>query len=132
QELELPARAKVQLQEFLRWNAAPEHRFYFYDYYRDNCSTRIRDAIDRVLGGAILRYGSRPSALTWRDETRRLDENNAAIYTGMLVVLGQSVDAVMSRWEQMFLPMRLREHLDSIRIRDSAGTERPLVKSETV
>ena len=36
--------AKAQLQEFLRWNAEPEHRYYHYDYYRDNCSTRVRDA----------------------------------------------------------------------------------------
>jgi hypothetical protein len=31
----------------------PEHRVYRYDYFRDNCSTRIRDALDRVTGGAL-------------------------------------------------------------------------------
>ena len=53
QELNLPPAARLELQRFLRWNQQPEHRFYHYDYYRDNCSTRVRDALDRVLGGAI-------------------------------------------------------------------------------
>ena len=51
QELELSHDAKVELERFLRWNAEPEHRYYHYDYYRDNCSTRVRDAVDRVLSG---------------------------------------------------------------------------------
>ena len=56
--------------EFLEWNERPENRFYHYDYYRDNCSTRVRDALDRALGGAIRgRYRQRrppgkPTAFT--------------------------------------------------------------------
>jgi uncharacterized protein DUF4105 len=132
QELELTAAQRLALRDFLEWNWKPENREYFYDYYRDNCSTRIRDAIDRVIGGAIRRYGAQPSAMTWRDETRRLNENNAPLYTGLLLALGQPVDVTMSRWDQMFLPGRLREHLDSITVPGPAGTARPLVKTERV
>ena len=137
QELDLTPAQRAALQEFLVENWRPENREYFYDYYRDNCSTRIRDAIDRVLGGAIRRYGQQPSSLTWRDETRRLNENHKLIYTGMLLALGRPVDEIMTRWEQMFLPMRLREHLDSLQLPpDSAeaalSPSRPLVKSERV
>ena len=53
QELEMPPGARRELQEFLEWNERPENRFYHYDYYRDNCSTRVRDALDRALGGRI-------------------------------------------------------------------------------
>ena len=53
QELEIPPGARRELQQFLEWNELPENRFYHYDYYRDNCSTRVRDALDRALGGAI-------------------------------------------------------------------------------
>ena len=130
QELELTPAQRLALREFLEWNWKPENREYFYDYYRDNCSTRIRDAIDRVIGGAIRRYGAQPSAMTWRDETRRLNENNAPLYTGLLLALGQPVDVTMSRWDQMFLPGRLREHLDSITVPGPGGTARPLVKTE--
>ena len=61
QELEMPANAKRELQEFLEWNERPENRFYHYDYYRDNCSTRVRDALDRALGGRIQRLRRDPS-----------------------------------------------------------------------
>ena len=64
-----PPRRRLELQRFLQWNELPENRFYHYDYYRDNCSTRVRDALDRVLGGAIRRRRAdfppeRPTALT--------------------------------------------------------------------
>jgi hypothetical protein len=130
QELALSPAQRAALQQFLHWNWQPEHREYFYDYYRDNCSTRIRDAIDRVIGGVLQRYGAQPSGMTWRDETRRLNENNASLNTGMLLVLGQPVDAEMTRWEQMFLPMRLRQHLDSIQIAGTDGSLHPLVRNE--
>ena len=76
QELDLTPPARLALRDFLQWNIQPDHAGYAYDYYLDNCSTRIRDALDRVLGGAIGRYGAHPSGFTWRDETRRLDQHN--------------------------------------------------------
>jgi len=132
QELNLAPAQRTRLRDFLLWNIRPENAQYAYDYYRDNCSTRIRDAIDSVIGGAIRQYGERPSGFTWREETRRLDEHNRLLYTGLMIGLGQPVDQEMSRWEQMFLPIRLREHLDSVRVAGPDGMERPLVKSERV
>ncbi|MGQ0701700.1 MAG: lipoprotein N-acyltransferase Lnb domain-containing protein [Gemmatimonadales bacterium] len=130
QELNIPPAERLKLREFLNWNYRPENRNYAYDYYRDNCSTRIRDALDRALGGAIRRYGEAPSGWTWRDETRRLNQHNPALYTALLVMLGEPVDAEMSRWEQMFLPARLREALSQARVRLPDGTEQPAVLAE--
>jgi hypothetical protein len=132
QELELTPSQRRELRDFLEWNIQPGHAQYAYDYYLDNCSTRIRDAIDRVLGGAIRRYAEQPSGFTWRDETRRLDEHNPFLYTGLMLALGQPVDEEMSRWEQMFLPIRLSEHLDSVQVAGPDGTLRPVVKSKQV
>ena len=132
QELELTPSQRRELRDFLEWNIRPENAGYAYDYYLDNCSTRIRDAIDRVIGGAIRRYAERPSGFTWRDETRRLDEHNVFLYTGLMLSLGQPVDEEMSRWEQMFLPGRLSQHLDSVQVAGPDGTMRPLVKSNQV
>ena len=129
QELDLTPAQRKELRDFLEWNIKSENAGYAYDYYLDNCSTRIRDALDRVLGGAIRRYAGQPSGFTWRDETRRLDEHNPFLYTGLMLSLGRPVDEEMSRWEQMFLPIRLSEHLDSVRVAGPDGTLRPVVKS---
>lgn len=132
QELDLTPAQRTALRDFLAWNIRPENAKYAYNYYLDNCSTRIRDALDRAVGGAIRRSSRTPSGFTWRDETRRLDENNVFLYTGLMALLGEPVDVEMSRWEQMFLPGRLREGMDSVRITGADGVERPLVKSERV
>ena len=130
QELDIPPAERARLRAFLAWNYLPENRDYAYDYYRDNCSTRIRDALDQALGGAIRRHGAAPSGWTWRDETRRLNQHSVPLYTGLLIVLGQPVDAEMTGWEQMFLPMRLREALNRITVTGPDGVARPVVKAE--
>ena len=131
QELAIPPRARRELQRFLEWNERPENRFYHYDYYRDNCSTRVRDALDRFLGGQIRgQTAERPTGRTYRFHTLRLTSNDPPIYTALLLALGHPVDRPISEWEEMFLPLALREHLRTVTVRDSTGAERPLVRSE--
>ncbi len=131
QELEMPPKARRELQEFLEWNERPENRFYHYDYYRDNCSTRVRDALDRALGGRI-RQGTfeLPTGKTYRFHTQRLTANDPLIYTGLLLALGHPVDRPISAWEEMFLPLALREHLRRISVPGKDRRQVPLVRSE--
>src|SRR3982751_4592367 len=53
QELNLTPPQRLELQQYLMVNALPQNKFYRYDYYRDNCSTRLRDALDHALGGQL-------------------------------------------------------------------------------
>ncbi|HEU5304497.1 MAG TPA: DUF4105 domain-containing protein [Gemmatimonadales bacterium] len=130
QELDIPPASRRELQRFLEWNERPENRFYHYDYYRDNCSTRIRDALDRAIGGRIQEStGQRPTGKTYRFHTRRLTAADPLVYTGLLLALGQPVDRPISAWEEMFLPLALREHIRDITLVQN-GVEKPLVKSE--
>jgi hypothetical protein len=131
QELNLaPAKAR-ELERFLEWNAEPEHRFYHYDYYRDNCSTRVRDALDRVLGGRLREQTAPlPTAATYRFHTQRLTANDPLISTGLLVALGPGVDRPISAWEEMFLPLKMREHVRRVTIAGPDGARVPLVRSE--
>jgi Domain of unknown function (DUF4105) len=131
QELEIPPEARRELQAFLEWNERPENRFYHYDYYRDNCSTRVRDALDQALGGQIrAATAAAPTDRTYRFHTLRLTENDPPIYTGLLLALGQPVDRPISQWEEMFLPLAMRVHVRSLRVKRPDGTMVPLVKSE--
>ncbi len=131
QELNLPPRARLELREFLRWNERPENRFYHYDYYKDNCSTRVRDAIDRVIGGAIeAQTASLPTGTTYRFHTQRLTANDPLIFTGLLLALGEQVDRPISAWEEMFLPMALREYARGVTVAGPGGARVPLVASE--
>lgn len=133
QELNLTPAQRVSLAKFVEWNAQPENRFYHYDYFRDNCSTRVRDALDRVLGGTIRKATERaPSGTTYRSHTRRLTQDAPWVYLGTLLGLGRPVDHPISRWEEMFLPVRMHDDLRGIRVRDASGASVPLVRSERV
>jgi len=131
QELNLTPDQRADLRDFLEWNALPENRFYRYDYYFDNCSTRVRDAIDRVLGGQIREQTAGVgSGTTLRDHTRRLTADDPLVYAGLMAGLGQPVDREISVWEEMFLPMRLRDHFSALQIETATGDRVPLVLSE--
>jgi Domain of unknown function (DUF4105) len=131
QELELTPEARRQLQDFLEWNEEPEHRFYHYDYYRDNCSTRVRDALDRVLGGRIHeRTAGQMTPRTYRFHTQRLTANDPPVFTGLLLALGHPVDRPISAWEEMFLPLAMRDWIRTLTVTDKNGREVPLVRSE--
>ena len=119
QELNLTRQQAIELRDFLAWNELPENRFYRYHYYHDNCSTRIRDAIDRVIGGAIqLQTESEFPGSTLRFHSLRLVSNDVWTYTGLLLGLGQPVDEPLSAWDEMFLPLKLREHLRNVVVLD--------------
>ena len=131
QELNLTPAQRLKLQQFVRWNALPQNKFYRYDYYRDNCSTRLRDALDHALGGQLqLATVTRMTSGTYRTHTQRLLEDNIPLYTGVTLALGHPAEKPLSMWQEMFLPVRMANNLRTVRIADSTGTPTPLVRSE--
>ena len=133
QELALTPAQKVDLDRLIRRNAQPANRDYIYHYYLDNCSTRVRDALDAVLGGGIEQHFSGiATETTWRWHTRRLVQMAPLVYGGIALVLGQRGDETISAHEEMFLPMRLRAHLAGFFVEQRDGTMRPLVLGESV
>jgi hypothetical protein len=56
--------------------------------------------------------------------------NDLWTYIGLLLGLGQPVDEPLSAWDEMFLPLKLREHLRNVVVLDENGSEQPLVLSE--
>ena len=132
QELNLSPAQRLKLQQFVQWNALPQNKFYRYDYYRDNCSTRLRDALDHALGGQLQTATvSRMTTGTYRWHTQRLMTGDLPLYTGITAALGHPADEPLSMWQEMFLPVRMANDLRTVTIADSAGNKLPLVKSET-
>jgi hypothetical protein len=132
QRLAMTPAQKQALNEFLRWNVQPENKFYRYDYYLDNCSTRLRDALDRVLGGVIrASTDSALTALSYRRESVRLTDGDRAVQTGIDIALGRPADRPLTRWASFFIPMRLRDGLRDVSVASGPGGARtPLVSDE--
>jgi hypothetical protein len=129
QELELTGSERAELFQALAVNALPEHRYYDYDYYRDNCSTRVRDAVDRVLRGQLRRGVRGAGRLTFREHTLRLTGQSFWLYLGLDLALGRATDRPTTRWEELFLPQELHDELGSA-TRELDGKRVPLVRRE--
>lgn len=131
QELALTRPETDSLWRYLIWNSQDEHKWYRYDYYRDNCATRVRDVLDMVLGGAIKgAVATHEHGVSYRSETLRLARAYPMINFGMDFVLGRPADDTLSAWQEMFVPMRLQQLIRGIRVRHADGTVRRLVRSE--
>ena len=127
-----PAQAR-QLAEFLAWNAQPQNADYRYDYFVDNCSTRLRDALSRALGGALERQlARRPAPHTYRFEAVRLVSPDFWLALGMDMGLGPNADGPLNLWQESFVPMVLSRALDDVTVRDTNGDTLPLVSDEQV
>lgn len=127
QLLDFSARQAEALTDYLLLQSTPENREYLYDYYRNNCSTRVRDALDAALGGALARESAAiPADQTWRDQTRRLTAADFWLYLGLEIGLGAPVDRAISRWEEMFIPSVLADVVASVTVEHGSGST-PLV-----
>ena len=129
QWLDLPPDRASALSDALAVNARPENAAYAYQYFEDNCSTRVRDALDRALDGGLRRQlEARSQGSTHRSEAVRLASPAWWMATGFDLGLGPRSDRPMSRWDEAFVPMRLAASLREAR--NAAGM--PLVMREEV
>ena len=132
QVLALTPVERAALADFVAWNAREAHKYYRYDYYSDNCSTRVRDALNRVLGGRLRAPLSTPgSGRSWRGETARILAYNIPLYAGIQVALGRRADAVLSKWDEEFLPEQMADHFATMELSDAAGGRYRLVARDT-
>jgi hypothetical protein len=130
QRLDLTAAQYRDLRDRLLFEIRPENREYLYDYYHNNCSTRVRDVLDEALGGA-LRNATRdlPAELNLRAHTSRSSSADLWLYLGLEMALGRPVDQPVSRWDEMFLPSVVADVVESGNFLNPA-TGRPLVSAD--
>jgi hypothetical protein len=132
QRLDLSEQQKLGLIEYLLEEVTPQNRDYLYDYYVNNCSTRVRDAIDLAMDGLLKReFQPFDATLTWRDQTRRLTAEDFWLYLGLEIGLGSPTDRVISRWDEMFIPADFADALASVTYSGGEFT-RPLVLEDVV
>ena len=133
QVLNLSPPQRLALYDFIKFNSREENKYYRYNYFLDNCSTRVRDALDSVLGGAIRqRTDTLQTGFTLRFHALRLMAGLPLTTVGVNIALGSPTDRPITAWEEMFIPMKLRDWVREIRVPDDSGRMVPLVMSERV
>ena len=91
----------------------PENRFYVYDHFADNCTTKLRDIIDHAVGGALRDGTGGAFPLTFRQMGMQgLAELPPLLAFGDYAV-GRALDRHPTWWEAMFHPYVLRDLVDA-------------------
>lgn len=105
QVLNLNQEEEQALFNFLRNNARPENAKYKYDFFFDNCATKIRDVLIEVLGKDLVYTDN---FVTEQYSFRELIQKNVHWNTwgslGMDMAIGAVVDREATPWEYQFLP----------------------------
>lgn len=129
QELNLSDQQSRALVAFLKENYRPENRKYRYDFFFDNCSTRIREMMEEVLGSS-LKWNLPEEEDSQKSFRNLIDEY---VYPlpwsdlGIDLALGAVIDRRANEKEKMFLPDYLEAAFESASIIGD-GPERPLVR----
>ena len=130
QTLDLVPERRLELAEFLENNILPENRVYLYDHYQDNCATRVRDLLDRMVDGQLAAAAEAPGSGTLRWQTRRFTAGHPVMNWLLMYLMSGGIDRPIRRWEEMFLPMELERNAAGLRYLDPQGRERALVSAQ--
>ena len=108
QQLNLSTKQKTAFYNFLTENMKPEKRYYPYDFFYNNCATKIIDAIESILADQI-KY-SPPIAFkkeTFRNLIRSDLNINSWGSLAIDIALGSKIDQKATIKEHVFLPKNL-------------------------
>ena len=130
QILNLSEKEKQKLFDYLLNNIKPENRRYLYDFFFDNCATKIKDVANVSLNNTIAFNTPKD----YKETTfRTLIQNNLNRNTwgsfGIDVALGSVIDKKATAEEHMFLPENIYKFFAHATIRNS---NKPLVKESHV
>lgn len=110
----------------LETNYLPQYRYYMYDFFRDNCATRVRDMVQGSLCHRTLSPENLADTnLTYRQLLYRYTEDNLLWWRlGVDIALGQRCDHRCTNYEYMFSPIEMMAQFDTMRVSD---THQPIV-----
>lgn len=127
QVLNINQEQKQRLFDLLQENYKEENRYYKYDFFYDNCATRIRDIVQETFFHQLqLDSSSLPPKATMRQLLQPYIEEKPWLDFGIDLVLGLPADRRASTADFMFLP----DYLHHLFAKAKTGEGLPLVSNE--
>ena len=115
QVLNFNAAEKIAIEQFLYHNLKEENKFYLYDFFLDNCTTRLRDIIVQHKTNYPPLKPVIPKGTRFRQAIHEYLDKNGKDWSKLAIdlLLGAPTDAVMTTAQTQFLPDILMKALDS-------------------
>jgi hypothetical protein len=127
QVLNLTNEEKRTFNAFLMENYKPENRAYLYDFFYDNCATKIRDVSETITNqNIVFNTPKNFQQKSFRDLIQDHTKWNSWGSLGINVALGSVIDKNATAYEYMFLPKYIHDFFEHATLKKS---NEKLVKS---
>ena len=101
-----------------------EQRDFVYDHFSRNCATILRDLINEVTGGALVRATIARPAPTYRQLAASGTVGLPGVGFAVNLLLGPDADQPITVWQEMFLPDVLGREVAGLMYTDANGIMR--------
>jgi hypothetical protein len=133
QKINLESSEIDRLVTLINENLKPENIKYRYDFFYDDCSTRIRDILEKSVRNNLLYPPDETKGLpTFRDKIGEYQKVYPWLKTGIDLLLGLPCDKKALFRDRMFLPFDLQKGLSEALINRNGKMTQLLTNPETV
>lgn len=129
QEVMMSEEERERLFMLLEENCLPENMVYRYNYFFDNCATRIVDKIEEAIGTKITLAPAEKES--FRDMVYKYAGTDNWSSLSMSVCIGYGADRVMTDRERCFVPMELMDAFEKVMV-VRGGEEQRLCAEKTI
>ncbi len=132
QRVNVPLETAQKIAAYLEEEIKPENRDYQYHHLEAICTTRVRDLIDRHIGGAIKKQLSAPNdrSVRWYGTWGFDGFPVLGLLSDMMI--GRRHDAPVTKHYASFLPEKMREYLQTVKVPGPTGAPVPLVGKPSI
>lgn len=124
--LRLSPEHQAALLRFLETNYLPENRQYPYDFFFDNCASRIRDVLEKTAAMTYIPQDTVESSKTFRELLDKYIGRYPWVNFGIDLILGLPADQKAGFRGEMFLPDYLAQNLKA-----GQSIQKPVTEPDT-
>ncbi len=115
QVLHLDSTQTQSVISYLAKNMQPENRTYKYDFFMDNCATRLRDIIDKNIANNTWDT-TQASGKTFRQIIKEYQKPMPWLDFGVDLIIGAPADEVTTLQEETFIPDYLLQAIQNAKV----------------
>ena len=132
QQINLNSKELRILIKLVNENIQPRNAKYRYDFFYDDCSTRIRDLVEKAVGDKLKYPPAETGKIpTFRDLVAKYQNPYPWLKFGVDLIMGSTADKKAVFRDRMFLPIDLKEELSKTFVNRS-GKMIPLLQNPVV
>jgi hypothetical protein len=132
QRINIDADETEHLIALINENLKPDNIKYRYDFFYDDCSTRIRDLLEKSIGEKLLYPPAEKGEFpTFRDMVGKYQNPFPWLKFGVDLIMGSPGDKKAAFRERMFLPIDMQNELSETVI-NRAGKMIPLLQNPDI